>query len=72
MNGRRVEGPFFMHVLLFERRQFAGAVHQHQVAFGGVEVGNGVQAVVVVAKTRHKREQVLYAFRSPRETITKA
>lgn len=57
VNGSRVEGPFFTHVLLSEHRQLAGAIHQHPVTFGGVEVRDGVQTVLVVAKTSHKREQ---------------
>lgn len=71
VNGRWLIGPFFVHVRLSEHWELAGAIHQHPFAFGGVQVRNCVQAVVVVAKTSHKREQELHTLRSPEKTIDK-
>lgn len=67
VHGRRDEGPVLAQVALPEHGHFAGGVHQHPVAPGGVEVGGRVQAVVAVAKTVHKGGQEFQMLRSSKK-----
>ena len=73
VDGGGAEGPCLTHVPLPEDRQKglgAGAVHQHPVAPGGVQVGHGVQGVAVVAKTGSKGKHEVHLLGSPRKTIS--
>lgn len=69
MDGSRAEGPFFSNVLLLEHGQRPGAIHQHPVTSGGVEVRNSIQAVVDVAETSHEREHEAHRLSSSKNQM---